>query len=208
MKKNPLVAIVNTSACNLLSVIYACKSNEINTKVIREYENPNSYDGIIFPGVGNFGFVSNLIFKNKLDKFIKHFIDKEKPGLFICLGMQILFESSEESEKSKGLSIFKGHVKKIKKNITKIKSPIIGWNEISIKKKSIFFDNIKNNNFYFTHSYFCDPKNRSDIHSTVEKENFSYCSSINHKKIFACQFHPEKSSSSGLSIYKNLKLQL
>ena len=118
MKKKPLVAIVNTSACNLLSVLYACKSNQINTKVIREYENPSSYDGIIFPGVGNFGFVSNLIFKNQLDKFIKHFIEKDKPGLFICLGMQILFESSEENEKSKGLSFFKGQVKKIKKCFT------------------------------------------------------------------------------------------
>ena len=208
MKKKPLVAIVNTSACNLLSVLYACKSNQINTKVIREYENPSSYDGIIFPGVGNFGFVSNLIFKNQLDKFIKHFIEKDKPGLFICLGMQILFESSEENEKSKGLSFFKGQVKKIKKSASQIKSPIIGWNKISVKKKSNFFNNIKNNDFYFTHSYFCDPKNKVNVHSVVEKENFSYCSSIDYKKIFACQFHPEKSSLSVLNIYKNFKIQL
>ncbi len=201
--KNPKIAIINTGASNLRSVKYACDINNLDSSVVDENENIENYQGLIVPGVGNFGYVMNRLKSNYLDKFILNFIGSSKPAIFICLGMQLLFERSEEKKGINGLKIISGEVKKIKNGNKILKIPVIGWNKINIKKKSDFFKNVNKEDFYFVHSYYVLPKNEEIVHSSTNYNGFNYCSSIDYENIFACQFHPEKSGSAGLEIYKN-----
>ena len=205
MKSEPNVAIIDTGTCNLKSVQHACNFQNFKTSIISENQDIKNFDGLIVPGVGNFGYVMTKIREKKLDKFILKFLDINKPSLFICLGMQILFSSSEEKAGIKGLNFFEGKIKKFKFDKNSVNIPAIGWNNIKVRKKNIYFKNIEKNNFYFIHSYYCDPKNKDLVHSTTNYYGFEYCSSISKNKILACQFHPEKSSSEGLVIYKNFK---
>ena len=207
MKKNKKVVIIDTQTSNIQSVMYACEKNNINFEVVSEYKSfkENEVLGLIVPGVGSFKQVmKNLISKN-LDKLIIEILKLNKPSLFICVGMQILFTESEEFEKFKGLGIFKGKVLSIPKTFkeNKLIVPVIGWNKIKIKKENQLFKNIKSLNFYFTHSFYVSPEENEIIHSYVDYKGFKYCSSICYKNILATQFHPEKSSKDGLNIYKN-----
>lgn len=196
-------AIINTGNCNFQSVFYACKKVGLRPRLLNYYTE-EKFSVIIVPGVGDFGFAMKKLKENKLDKFIKQNIKKNIPSLFICLGMQLLFQKSQENTSINGLGIFEGEVVKFKKN--KIICPVIGWNHINVIKENKFysFDDIENN-FYFIHSYYVVPKDNSLIHSKAKIKNFEYCSSIFKDKIFGVQFHPEKSHTSGLKIYKQLK---
>jgi glutamine amidotransferase len=148
----------------------------------------------------------------KLEETIKNSINYNKPFLGVCLGMQLLFSSSNEFGSTKGMSIFKGEVKKFDfyaKNNIKFPVPHVGWNKIyySEKEKKLkIFKNIKNHEFmYFVHSYYVVPENKDIIltNSTYGIKNF--CSSIMYKNIYAFQFHPEKSGLEGLKIYRNFR---
>ena len=144
-----------------------------------KYENIlNDIDGLIFPGVGSYNFVMEILKRKKLDKFIFEFLKNNKPSLFICLGMQLLFSYSDEIKRSEGLNIFAGSTTLIPSN-DKRRVPIIGWNTINQKNKSnIFFDIKKTDTFYFTHSFYVSPKNKEIISSESEYCGFKYCSSI------------------------------
>ena len=205
MKSSLNIGIIDTSTSNLKSVQYACNHQDLKTSIITDNQDIKKFDGLIVPGVGNFGHVMNKIRQKGLDEFILNFLYAKKPSLFICLGMQILFTNSEEKKGVKGLSFFDGEIKRFKFDERKINVPVIGWNSINIKKKNNFFKDIEKNNFYFIHSYYCDPSDKSLIHSTTNYYGFDYCSSISKENILACQFHPEKSSSEGLLIYENFK---
>ena len=201
-----LIGIVDTGTSNIMSVIHACNYFSINYKVIKNYENHNNISGIIVPGVGSYKAVMYNLKKNELDNFIKEFVASNKPSLFICIGMQILFEKSEEFGKTSGLGILSGYIKKIPSKYNKYERnvPMIGWNNLDIKKVSEIFLNINaKTNFYFTHSYYADVYDSNIIHSTVNYNQFLYCSSIEFKNIFATQFHPEKSGIEGMKVYKN-----
>ena len=137
--KNPKIAIVNTGTSNLRSVKYACDVNNLDSSIVEENENIENYQGLIVPGVGNFGYVMKALKSSQLDKFILNFINSTKPSIFICLGMQLLFERSEEKDGINGLKIITGEVKKIKNENKILKIPVIGWNKINIKKKIRFF---------------------------------------------------------------------
>jgi len=204
---NKKVIIIDTQTSNIQSVMYACEKNKINFQVVSKYKKFKREEilGLIVPGVGSFKRVMKNLTFNNLDKLIIEILELDKPSLFICVGMQILFTESEELEKSKGLDIFKGKVLRIPKNLgkTKLNVPFIGWNKISIKKNNLLFKDIKNLNFYFTHSYYVKPEKNEIIHSYADYNGFKYCSSISHKNILATQFHPEKSSTDGLNVYKN-----
>ena len=174
--------------------------------MIKKYENISSdIDGLIFPGVGSFSFVIEILKRKKLDKFIFEFLKTNKPSLFICLGMQLLFSYSEEVKRSEGLNIFPGSSTLIPSNQNR-KVPIIGWNTINqTNENDIFYGIKKNDTFYFTHSFYVLPKNKDLISSESEYCGFKYCSSIAYKNIYGLQFHPEKSSVAGLKIYENFK---
>ena len=205
-KKSVSIGIIDTETANLKSVIFACEKVFLKVYLLKKYENiANDIDGLIFPGVGSFNFVMETLKKKKLDKFILEFLKTNKPSLFICLGMQLLFSYSEEVKKSKGLNIFPGSTTLIQAN-GKRRVPIIGWNTINQKNKNdIFYGIKKTDTFYFTHSFYVLPKNKKIISSESEYFGFKYCSSIAYKNIYGLQFHPEKSSTAGLKIYENFR---
>lgn len=205
-KKKKTIGIIDTSVSNIQSVIYALKNFDVKIKIINNLVDvETSLDGIVMPGIGSFPEVINKIRRKNLENFVTSKIFRI-PSLFICIGMQLLFESSEEFGKAKGLGIFKGNVKKIPKKGDNISRtvPHNGWNTVSYDKNSKIFNEIKDNsNFYFTHSYYVDPADASIVSGTTDYNKFKFCSSINFKNVYGCQFHPEKSAKDGLKIYKN-----
>jgi len=157
---------------------------------------------IIFPGVGNFGKVINDIKEKNLNNLILDLLSNEKiKYLGICIGMQILFDNSEESDVN-GLGIIKGSVKKL--NFENLPSTHNGWNNISIiNKNSKIVEKIdQDKDFYFNHSYFCEVENEENIISTL-KGNKRISTIVQKKNIFGVQFHPEKSHTEGLNLIKN-----
>lgn len=208
MSNNPIIGIIDTGTSNIKSVIYACQVSNMNIEIIDSKFNVNNYDGLIVPGIGSFNVVMNNLISKNLDKNILDYLNKSKPAFFICVGMQILFSTSEEFGESKGLNYFKGKVKKIPEanDIKKRRIPLIGWNSINIVKKTNIYNDIDSkSNFYFTHSYYVDPDNKELISSFSNYENFKYCSSISKDNVFATQFHPEKSAETGLKMYNNFR---
>lgn len=206
MSDNKLIGIIDTGTSNIMSVLHACNLYSIKFKIIKEYHNTDGIDGLIIPGVGSYRAVMENLKRKKLDHFIYECIDLKKPSLFICIGLQILFESSDEFGKNRGLSIFNGKIRKIpNSNKGKMRNvPMIGWNKLNINFKSDLLQDIDEDSyFFFTHSFYADVKDRSIIQSEVNYNGFTYCSSIESKNIFATQFHPEKSGLEGVKIYKN-----
>ena len=208
MKKLPIVGIIDTKTSNIKSVYYATSLQNVEVEYITSFKDTQKIDALIVPGIGNFSFVMDQLKKNDLDKYICEKIYKDTPSLFICVGMQILFTKSFEFGEHDGLNIFEGEVKKIdmkNKNGDKIRNvPMIGWNNLDIKKDGQIFNQIKRESFfYFTHSFYCDPKDKQIISSTSNYLDFNYCSSVSKKNLFATQFHPEKSGEVGLKVYNN-----
>ena len=161
-------------------------------------------DGIILPGVGAFcEGMKNLNYYN-LKPVLDSFIKTDKPLLGICLGMQILFESSDEFGYSEGLGYIEGKVKKLK---TLKKLPHVSWNEISFHKidwKETILNNIHpGTDFYFVHSFVPFPVNEKNILSQTKYYDSVFCSSIKKGNIYGTQFHPEKSGTQGLKIISN-----
>lgn len=195
-----MIAIIDYGAGNLKSVTNALDFLRADYKVTNEKEDIKKSDKIIFPGVGSFGDCMNSLKDKNLIKTLKEEIIK-KPYLGICLGLQVLFEESEENPDAKGLSIFKGKCKRFENK--KLKVPQIGWNSINIIKKDNLLKKIKNNSyFYFVHSYYVGPKDDGIISAKTDY-GIEYCSGIAKDNIFAFQFHPERSGGIGLRILKN-----
>ena len=164
-------------------------------------------DSVVLPGVGSFkDCMSNLKELNLIDP-IRKFIDGGKPFLGICLGLQVLFEESEEYGPVAGLGILPGKVVKFSRNISEtkngqlIKVPHMGWNKIEVKKKDPLFENfdVIAPYFYFVHSYYVVPKDKNMV-ATVTNYGIEFVSGIQYKNIYAFQFHPEKSQTMGLSL--------
>lgn len=207
--KKPYVGLIDTGTSNIKSVYYALKECGAEVEHVNNYESSNkNLDAIIVPGIGSFKFVMDKLKKEKLDKFILESIEKNKPSLFICVGLQILFSESYEFSLNKGLDIFKGKVVKLDEKIEnskkKRKIPFIGWNKITKKKNCQILKDINTDDFfYFTHSYRAVPTKKEIISSEVDYLGLNYCSSISDSNIFATQYHPEKSSKKGILLYKN-----
>lgn len=196
-----MIAVIDYGAGNLKSITNALDFLKVKYKVTDKVSDIEKADKIIFPGVGSFGDCVKSLKKKGLFESLKKEIIR-KPYLGICLGLQVLFESSEESIGVKGLSIFKGKCKKFKSKDLKI--PQIGWNSIKIiNKKSLLLKNIKNDfYFYFVHSYYVDPKDK-EIILTKTDYGIDFVSAIEKDNIFATQFHPERSGNIGLKILEN-----
>ena len=195
-----MIGIINIEISNISSVKNSLDYLEIPNIVINKPDQIFNVDKLILPGVGSFG---NGIKNLKKKGFFKILKEKKtynkKPILGICLGMQLMLESSEENPKINGLSIIKGKCKKISGNL---QIPHIGWNKITYKKNNSFFKKVKNSNFYFLHSYYCDVYEKKIISSSV-KYGKKICSSFEKKNIIGVQFHPEKSQEEGLKLLKN-----
>jgi len=198
-----VVGIIDYGAGNLGSVKRALDYLGIENRIVAESKDFFGIEKIIFPGVGALGASIEKLKKGGLYQALKEWVADDKPFLGICLGMQLLFEESEESPKVKGMGIFNGKVIRFRH----MKNPQIGWNQIIIRRKDILLDGVRDGSFfYFLHGYFVSPKDDSLIIATTGY-GISYASIIQKGNIRAVQFHPEKSGEVGLKVIKNWGLK-
>jgi len=198
-----LIGIVDYNMGNLASVINAFES--IGAKIAVESE-PNKlkdYDKLILPGVGAFGDAMEHLKANGMDIAVKEYAKSGKPLLGICLGMQLLFESSQEFGEHRGLGLIEGRVVPFDKSKFdhKLKVPHMGWNELFIQKETPLFSGLNDPYLYFVHSYHivCDDK------YAIGKTYYGYefVSAVQRDNIYGIQPHPEKSHNNGLKIIEN-----
>lgn len=195
-----MIAILDYGYGNIKSIFNAFKFLDIDCKVIKNFNQVN-FKKLILPGVGAFSTAMDVIKKNNFENDIKIFLDdKSNCMLGICLGMQLLATLGREGEVTSGLDLIKGetHYLKKKEEITHH----VGWNNIKILKDNKILKNIKENvDFYFCHSIFFNCSKEFII--AESKHNISFPAVINKENIYGIQFHPEKSLSNGLQIFKN-----
>lgn len=197
-----MIAIVDYDAGNLKSVEKALISLGEEVIITREKEQLLHADKVILPGVGAFGDAMQKLHKYDLVEILREIGKSDKPFLGICLGLQLMFERSEEAPGVEGLGILEGEIVRIPDE-EGLKIPHIGWNDLMINPKSRLFHGIENNSYvYFVHSYYLKAKNREDVAATTEYSTL-IDAAVEKKSTFACQFHPEKSGDVGLHILKN-----
>lgn len=195
-----MVAIIDYDAGNIKSVEKAIQFLGEEAIVTRDKETILAADKVILPGVGSFGDAMDKIRNYDLEQVIKQVTEEKIPFLGICLGLQLLFERSDESEGIRGLGILKGEILRIPDGGFKV--PQIGWNSLKFPKEGRLFKGIDEDTYvYFVHSYYL--KAEEDIVTAVTDYNVQVHASVEKENIFACQFHPEKSSDVGLGILKN-----
>ena len=197
-----MIAIIDYGAGNLQSVKKAFDFIGAESVITNDPKVILSADKILLPGVGSFGDAMDSMRKNGLVETVKECALSGKPFLGICLGLQLLFEESEESPGVKGLGIFKGKFKKFSSDMG-LKIPHIGWNSLETKQKNTLFKDIPENSYvYFVHSYYLHAEDENDI-ATVTNYGIDFHSAVGKNNIFATQFHPEKSGDVGLQILRN-----
>lgn len=197
-----MIAIIDYDAGNLKSVEKALQYLVEECIVTRDKEKLLKADKIILPGVGAFGDAMEKLHKFELVDVIHKLVKENKPFLGICLGLQLMFESSEEGPGVKGLGLLPGKIVKFPEK-EGFKIPHMGWNSIDVKEGSRLFKGVSNNSYvYFVHSYYLQAENENDVAATTEYITHVHAS-VEHDNIFACQFHPEKSGDVGLRILKN-----
>ena len=197
-----MIAIIDYDAGNLKSVEKALKSLNQEVIVSRDSSEILQADKVILPGVGAFGDAMNNLDKFGLVDTIKEVTRKNTPFLGICLGLQLLFDKSDETPGVKGLGIFKGKIVKIPEK-DGLKIPHMGWNSITVNKNSRILKNIGSEPYvYFVHSYYVNAEDESIISAYTEYGQ-KLDIAVEKDNVFATQFHPEKSGETGMTILKN-----
>lgn len=197
-----MIAIIDYDAGNLKSVEKALNYIGEETVISRDSSVILSADKVILPGVGSFGDAMNNLNRYGLTDTIKKVVENKTPFLGICLGLQLLFESSEETPGVEGLGILKGRILKIPDR-EGLKIPHMGWNSLDIKPSAKLFKGIDNESYvYFVHSYYLKADDENIVAASTEYSTHIHAS-VESGNVFACQFHPEKSGDVGLSILRN-----
>lgn len=197
-----MIAIIDYDAGNIKSVEKALAYLDEEVRITRDREEILTSDGVILPGVGAFGDAMEKLHTYGLVDVIREVVRRQIPFLGICLGLQLMFESSEETPGVEGLHLLDGTIRRIPA-APGLKIPHIGWNDLTFPNKGRLFQGIEEHSYvYFVHSFYLEAADSAivtamteygtRIHASVEKDN-----------IFACQFHPEKSSRIGLKILQN-----
>lgn len=196
-----MIAVIDYDAGNIMSVLKALDHLGAEHTLTRDINEIKNADKLLLPGVGAFGDAKRNLDGYGLTDTIKEFAASGKPFLGICLGMQLLFEKSEESPGVEGLSILKGECKRFPDKGLKI--PQIGWNSLSFPKEGRLFKGLNEGAFvYFVHSFYVAANDPSDVAATADY-GITFHASVERNNIFGCQFHPEKSSDTGLKILCN-----
>lgn len=197
-----MIAIIDYDAGNLKSVEKALHYLGEDTIITRNRDEILSADKIILPGVGSFGDAMENLHAFGLVDVIKEAVAANIPFLGICLGLQLLFEKSDETPGVEGLGILKGEILRIPDK-EGLKIPHMGWNSLTIKEDSRLFKGMEQNPYvYFVHSYYLKAAEESIVAATTEYSTTIHAA-VEAGNVFACQFHPEKSGESGLAILKN-----
>lgn len=197
-----MIAIIDYDAGNLKSVEKALNYLGEETVVTRERQKILAADKVILPGVGAFGEAMERLRQFELDKVIHETVEKQIPFLGICLGLQLLFDGSEENGGVEGLHILDGRIVRIPEK-PGLKIPHIGWNSLHLQNRGRLFEGIEEGAFvYFVHSYYLKADRENIVRASAEY-GVQIHASVEQGNIFACQFHPEKSSSTGLKMLQN-----
>ncbi|WP_026515683.1 imidazole glycerol phosphate synthase subunit HisH [Butyrivibrio sp. MC2021] len=201
-----MVAIIDYDAGNIKSVEKAFQYLGADTRVTRDPKEIFKADRVVLPGVGAFGDAMNKLKEYDLIPTIREVVSKELPFIGICLGLQLLFDSSEEADGVSGLGILRGNLRKIPESDTQgntYKIPQIGWNNLSFPNKGRLFKGIDEGAYvYFVHSYYLKAEDSGIVTATTDY-NVHIDASVESGNVFACQFHPEKSAEVGMQILKN-----
>ena len=197
-----MIALIDYDAGNIKSVEKAFQSLGKEVVLTRDPEVLKRADHVVLPGVGSFGDAMENLNRYHLVPVIHEIVEKGTPFLGICLGLQLLFESSDETQGVEGLGILKGKIVKIPP-APGLKIPHMGWNSLHFQNNGRLFQGIPEQTYvYFVHSYYLQAEEPEIVKATTE---YSTCihASVEKDNVFACQFHPEKSSDTGLQILKN-----
>ena len=197
-----MIAIIDYDAGNIKSVEKALNYLGEDVKITRDREEILAADGVILPGVGAFGDAMEKLHSYGLVEVIREVAALGKPFLGICLGLQLLFESSEETPGVEGLHLLDGRIRRIPA-AEGLKIPHIGWNDLTFPTQGRLFHGIEEHSYvYFVHSYYLEAADPSIVTATTEYGTLIHAS-VEQGNLFACQFHPEKSSRVGLKILQN-----
>ena len=197
-----MIAIIDYDAGNIKSVEKAFQFLKQDVILTRDAGQILNADAVVLPGVGSFGDAMKKLENYGLIDIIHKVVEKNIPFLGICLGLQLLFDSSEESPGVKGLGVLPGKIVKIPDD-QGLKVPHIGWNSLKYPRQGRLFEGIKDEEYvYFVHSYYLKAQDEKIVTATTEYGTHIHAS-VESGNLFACQFHPEKSSHVGLQILKN-----
>ena len=197
-----MVAVIDYDAGNIKSVEKAMMALGEDVAVTREKEEILAADHVILPGVGAFGDAMEKLHKYRLVEVIREVADRGTPFLGICLGLQLLFESSEESDGVDGLGILRGKIVRLPED-QGLKIPHIGWNSLWFPNKGRLFEGVPEQSYvYFVHSYYLQAADEEIVTATTEYAATIHAS-VEKGNVYACQFHPEKSSDVGMRILRN-----
>ena len=197
-----MIAMIDYDAGNIKSVEKALQKLGADVVITKDPQEILGADKVILPGVGSFGDAMNNLKKYGLDEVIHQVVERGIPFLGICLGLQLLFERSDESPEAVGLGILKGEILRIP-DAEGLKIPHMGWNSLHLQNNGRLFQGLKENDFvYFVHSYYLKAEDESIVKATTNY-SVNIHASVERDNVFACQFHPEKSSDVGLQILKN-----
>ena len=197
-----MIAIIDYDAGNLRSVEKALQALGEETVITRDRDEILSADRVILPGVGAFGDAMEKLHQYGLVEIIRQVVQNGTPFLGICLGLQLLFEESEESQGVPGLGILKGKIRRIP-NTPGLKIPHMGWNSLILRPGTRLFSGLGEDPYvYFVHSYYLEA---ADLEIVAASADYGVVihAAVESGNVFACQFHPEKSSDTGLQILKN-----
>lgn len=197
-----MIAIIDYDAGNIKSVEKAIAALGEQAVLTRDPEIILAAEKVILPGVGSFGDAMEKLHKYELVDVIKKVVEQKKPFLGICLGLQLLFERSDECEGVEGLGILEGEIVRIP-DAPELKIPHIGWNSLKFPREGKLFKGLEEDSYvYFVHSYYLKAADESIVTATTDYSTLIHAS-VEKGNVFACQFHPEKSSDVGLTILKN-----
>lgn len=197
-----MIAIIDYDAGNIRSVEKALIALGEQPVVTRDKDTILAADKLILPGVGAFGDAMERLHQYGLVDVIREAVKNGTPLLGICLGLQLLFERSDESDGVKGLGILKGQILKIPDSPC-LKIPHMGWNSLTFQNEGILFKGLEEHPYvYFVHSYYLKAEEESIVKATTQY-GVTIHASVEKGNVFACQFHPEKSSRAGLQMLKN-----
>ena len=197
-----MIAIIDYDAGNIKSVEKALKYLGEDAVITRDREEILSADKVILPGVGAFGDAMYNLKKYGLDEVLREVAKRQIPLLGICLGLQLLFERSDETPGVEGLGILKGEILRIP-DCPGLKIPHMGWNSLTFQNQGRLFKGLEEHPYvYFVHSYYLKAEEESIVKATTQY-GVTIHASVEKGNVFACQFHPEKSSRAGLQMLKN-----